>query len=254
MVTLGESHTAGASATRRDRCWANLLKALIDGSQHSPVTLVNRGLGADIVSKKCPAYKPKYEGQRPIGMERYRKHVIEEDPDLVIISYGYNDMRGGTPLDAFLQDMQTVVDDIKKETRSVMVLLDTYYIPKGGFAGHGGSPEPGESWDHASPEGQALFNQAIAELARKGDTLFASIFDAMGCAEWAISDPSGKGDIHANDLGHRLVANRVFEVLATNCSCLSTLALEQRSRVGKSPWRHVDGALEPQLVRDFFPQ
>ena len=37
--------------------------------------------------------------------------------------------------------------------------------------------------------------------------------------------------VHQNDLGHRIVANRVFEVLAQNCSCLGkrTRQAEQTS-------------------------
>ena len=35
-------------------------------------------------------------------MERYQKHVLDHHPDLVLISYGLNDARGGTPLAQFL--------------------------------------------------------------------------------------------------------------------------------------------------------
>ena len=60
----------------------------------------------------------------------------------------------------------------------------------------------------------------------------------MGEAEWLICSPSGVGDTHANDLGHQIVANRVFEVLAVTCSALARKALSDREKVGKSPWRH----------------
>ena len=33
---------------------------------------------------------------------------------------------------------------------------------------------------------------------------------------------------HPNDLGHRIIANRVFDVLAQNCSALSQKAVEPR--------------------------
>ena len=41
--------------------------------------------------------------------------------------------------------------------------------------------------------------------------------------------------VHQNDLGHRLVANRIFEVLAQSCSCL---AKKTREAERHSPrWR-----------------
>ena len=78
MITLGESHTSGISATRREWGWAPLLKDLIDQFQKEPVALKNHGIGGDILSKDCPVYKDSYQGKRPIAIERYQKHVIEE--------------------------------------------------------------------------------------------------------------------------------------------------------------------------------
>jgi hypothetical protein len=50
-------------------------------------------------------------------------------------------------------------------------------------------------------------------------------------ADWLVH----RDDIHATDLGHRVVANKIFEVLATNCS---GLALETKEREKMSaPWR-----------------
>ncbi len=119
LVTLGESHTAGISATRRERGWAAVLKTLIDEFQERPVAFVNQGLGADILSPACPMYA-EYRSWRPIGLERYRKHVIAERPDLVIVSYGYNDMRGGTPVAAFARDLHAMVTDLKHRLPGVI--------------------------------------------------------------------------------------------------------------------------------------
>jgi len=62
-----------------------------------------------------------------------------------------------------------------------------------------------------------------------------------------------EGDIHVHDLGHRIIANRIFEVLAANCSCIAQKALEDRRRAGKSPWRYGLEGRENALVRDFYP-
>jgi lysophospholipase L1-like esterase len=259
MVTLGESHTSGIAATRREWGWAPLVKSLIDQFQEKPVTLLNHGIGGDILSSKCPIYQ-EFRGRRPSGLERYEKHVIEQKPDLVIISYGYNDMRGGTPAAAFERDLNTMVGDIRKRTKAVIVLLSTYYCPEAGLRQLTGGTEDGSNWGRGGLRVQARFHQILRRAAGTHDLLYADVYDAQGGAEWMICTPSGKGDIHANDLGHRVIANKIFEVLAANCSGLSLKALKDRRRVGKSPWRYEPwkpGAScrwEDKLVRDFYPE
>ncbi|MGH8021064.1 MAG: SGNH/GDSL hydrolase family protein [Opitutaceae bacterium] len=192
MVTLGESHTAGISATRRDWGWAAVLKTLIDQFQERPIAFVNQGLGADILSPSCPIYQ-EFRTWRPIGLERYKKHLIAERPDLAIVSYGYNDMRGGTPVTAFERDLRTMVVDLKRRIRGVIVLLDTYFMPDGGYAHATGGTEAGRSWNHGSPGVQKPFNRAIRRIAEEHDVLFAEISAAQGGTEWLICTPSGKG-------------------------------------------------------------
>jgi len=258
MVTFGESHTVGIAATKRAYGWPVRLKALIDRFQEAPVTLVNRGIGADIVSKACPIY-PEYAGRRPIAIERYRKHVIEEAPDLVVISFGYNDMRAGTPLEAFVPDMDRIVSDIRNETESVVVLLDLYFIPGLGYEDMTGGTIDGSAWNRESREAHVAYNSAIGDLAARHDIILAPVYNAMGDAEWLFCAPSGKGDIHAIDLGHQVSANCVFEALATNCGALARKPLADRERIGKSPWRKEPGSptepLSPEarLKADFYP-
>ena len=253
IVNFGESHTAGASATRLEWGWAPLLKQMIDRFQYDPVVLINNGLGADVLSKDCPVYE-EYQGVRPIGIERYRKHIIEQDPDLVIISFGYNDMRGGTPLPSFVRDLETVVSDIKNEADCLIVLLDTYFLPEKGFQNPTGGTIVGRRWHNANPAIKKEYDTALREIAKKFDLLFVPVSHAQGFAEWGLADPSGEGDIHANDLGHTLIANKIFEVLATNCSCLAKKALDERQRVGKSPWRYGEQTQEGRIIRDFYPE
>lgn len=259
LVTFGESHTSGISATRREWGWAPLLKSLIDQFQESPVTLLNQGIGGDILSKDCPVYQDSYQGNRPIAIERYKKHVIEEAPDLVVMSFGYNDMRAGTPVEAFERDLLMILKDIQQQTESVIVLLDTYFIPEAGWSDRTGGTESGDNWDKGVSQTQVLFNKALQDTAHTLDILYAEVSKAQGGAEWMICNPDGRGDLHANDLGHRVIANKIFEVLASNCSGLSLKALNDREKAGKSPWRYepwkpgADCRWEDKLIRDFYP-
>ena len=101
LVTLGESTTAGGWSSSRERCWASRLAALISDVQAAPVKLVNSGIGANVISTRSPCYE---HSGKPAATERLDKHVIPHHPDLLIISYGLNDARGGTPLELFAEE------------------------------------------------------------------------------------------------------------------------------------------------------
>src|SRR5579859_6954623 len=90
MVTLGESTTAGGSATSRSLCWASLLADLVGQHQTEPVELFNVGIGGNVISPRSVGY---LRSGRPSALERYQRHVVAHRPDLVIVSYGLNDMR-----------------------------------------------------------------------------------------------------------------------------------------------------------------
>ena len=99
-VALGESTTAGGTATRRELTWVHRLGQLIDEAQLEPVRMINSGLGANLISRRSPAYD---HSGKPSAMERYEKHVLAHAPDLVLISYGLNDARGERHLSRFFR-------------------------------------------------------------------------------------------------------------------------------------------------------
>jgi lysophospholipase L1-like esterase len=220
MVALGESTTAGGWSSAPDRCWVPLLAGLICDIQSSPVCCVNSGIGANVISTKSPSYE--YSG-KPAATERLEKHVFAHDPDLVLVSYGLNDARGGTPLSLFGQELTQVVRRIKAATSALVVLLGPYYMVD--FRRGGGQ------WDKANLELFYEFNGAIAGIARDEDCLFVNILAANGETDWMVHFDG----VHANDLGHRIIANEVFRILAQNCSGLAGHTKEMES---KNPrWR-----------------
>ena len=218
-VALGESTTAGGTATRRELTWVHRLGQLIDEAQLEPVRMINSGLGANLISRRSPAYD---HSGKPSAMERYEKHVLAHAPDLVLISYGLNDARGGTPLGSFLQDLGHILLDIKERSGALMVLINAYFMT---------AFDQYPPFDQGSLESFIGFNAAMRHLAQECDVLYADVFEAQGMAPWMV-DPDG---VHANNLGHRVIANRVFEVLAGNCSALAQSAVESRKTF--EPWR-----------------
>ncbi len=227
MFTMGESTTAGGWSSCRERSWPYQLARMINEYQRIPVQLVNVGIGANVVSTKSTAYP--YSG-KPAADERLEKHVLEHYangnhllPDVLIISYGINDARGGTPVDLFCNELGDLVRRVRERVEPLIVLPGPYLIVDFRLGG----PE----WSHANLDIFHRFNDATRDLAAKLDCLFVDLLSAYNDAAWLVHSDG----VHANDLGHRVVANKMFEVLASNCSGLAqeTKLLEQHI----VPWR-----------------
>ncbi|MHB9124470.1 MAG: SGNH/GDSL hydrolase family protein [Armatimonadota bacterium] len=236
MFTLGESITAGGWASNRERCWASQLARTICEYQREPVQLVNMGIGANVISTKSSGFG--YSG-KPAASERVDQHILEYHasgthlvPDLLIISYGLNDARSGTPIDLFTSEMEDIVQRVREKIQPLIVLVGPYYMNDFTLGGR--------VWSHGNLEVLHKYNEATKQLAVKVDCLFVNLLSSYREADWLVHHDG----VHANDLGHRLVANKIFEVLASNCSGLAqeTKYLEQHI----VPWRD-----ESTLQTDF---
>ncbi len=213
LVTLGESTTAGGWSSVRERSWPHVLAALISDFQDEPVELVNTGIGANVISTRVPCYS--YSG-KPAANERVQKHVIDHDPDLLVISYGLNDARGGTPAELFRREMTSVIEQVRAGCDPLIVLLGPYYMTDFGL---------GEHFQEGSHEVFEAYNLVTEQVARATNCLFSDVYNAYGGAPWMVHYDG----VHANDLGHRLVAHTIFQTLAQNCTGLAirTLRLER---------------------------
>lgn len=209
IVTLGESTTAGGWSTSAERCWASLLGDHINALQNAAAVLVNSGIGANVISTDSPSYPV---SGRPAADERVERHVSAHSPDLVIISYGLNDARGGTPLNVFLEKLRGVVEQIRAAQSAeppLILLVGPYFMTS--FDGYG------DDWGHANLPTFHEFNAGVAELAVQEDCLYTDVLTASGETNWLVHFDG----VHANDLGHRVIANAIFETLATSCSGLA---------------------------------
>jgi lysophospholipase L1-like esterase len=220
LVTLGESTTAGGWSSSRERCWASRLAALISDVQSQPVKLVNSGIGANVISTRSPGY----EGSgKPAAGERLDKHVIAHDPDLLVVSYGLNDARSGTSLALFAEELEAIVDRVRESCDPIIVLLGPYFMTAFSC---GGAP-----WSHGSIELFHAFNDLISAVARAKGCLFVGLLKAYGGAPWMVHQDG----VHANDLSHLVVANKIFEILARNCSGLAKHTKAAEHDI--PPWR-----------------
>jgi lysophospholipase L1-like esterase len=216
LVTLGESTTAGMCASTPDRCWAQRLADTINEQQRVPVQLVNSGIGANVISTKSREYE---HSAKPAASERLDGDVIAHKPDLLVIAYGLNDARCATPLDLFCDEMRSLVDRVRAVIQPLIVLPGPYYMTD--FTETNGGPR----WAQGSLESFYQFNVGIEQVAAEKDCLYVNLLESYRQADWMIHFDG----CHANDLGHRIVANKIFELLASNCSglALETKTLEK---------------------------
>jgi lysophospholipase L1-like esterase len=220
MVVIGESTVAGRKASEKQFQWPTVVANQISEFQEKDVKLYNKGIGSNVISPNSVGYD---DSGKPSAIERVEKDVIQLDPNLVIIAYGLNDMRCNTPIEQFKMDYQKTISKIKKETNALIVLVSVYHMTK--------YQACGPFWDKGSIEKTKIFNLAIEQLAKKNRCIFTDVYEAEGAADWLI-DPDG---IHANDLGHRLIGNRVFEAIANHCSCLAR-KIERITKERKASW------------------
>ena len=224
MVLIGDSITYGMCASRPDRQWSRVLANLLRAFQAGELEVLNRGLPAEVLSPGAPGYA---ESAKPSLMERYQRHCIDLQPDLVIIAEGLNDMRSGMAIQEYMADLGRIVTGIRDETGALVVLLGIYHQIYGRGAN---DPEMLPIWTKWDPEVAVMYNQAVRVVAARHGVLFVDVQAAMGGADWTLNPDC----CHPNDLGHLLIGNAVFQVLATHCPHLGETTLRAIERCALS--------------------
>ena len=204
VVALGESTTWGYSASSKSNCWVNVVARLLEEFQGEPIELINQGIGANVLTRECPSCG---RSSGPPALERVDGDAIALEPDLLFLSYGLNDARGGTPPEVFRRACQELIDRIRAKIDPVIVLVNAYYM-------HEYLYDHCEGWEESSYDATEVYNVAIRQLAEANGLILADVYAAEAGVDWII-DPD---HCHPNDLGHRLIAHRVFEAIVRNCS------------------------------------
>ena len=203
IVALGESTTWGYSVSSKEKCWVNQTVQLLEKFQGTPIELINQGIGSNVITTDCPAYE---HSAKPAAIERVEAELIEHNPDMVFLSYGLNDSRGGTTTETFRCAYQKLIDTIQASINPIIVLLNTYYMHEICYSV--------ANWDNSNYEVTEVYNKVIQQLAEKNNLILADIYAAEVGVDWIID----QDHCHPNDLGHCIIANRVFEAVARNCS------------------------------------
>ncbi|MFA5056625.1 MAG: SGNH/GDSL hydrolase family protein [Opitutaceae bacterium] len=205
VVALGESITWGYSASSKDQCWVNQVVRLLEEFQGEKIELINSGIGNNVLTPACPAYP---YSTKPSALERLDADLIRYRPDLVFLAYGLTDSRGGTPSETFRRAYQELIDRIRAKINPTIVIVTIYYMH---------APFYDDVRTHMAEsnyEVTDIYNLVIKQLAEDNGLILADAYAAEKGVDWVVD----QDHVHPNDLGHRLIANRVFEAIVRNCS------------------------------------
>lgn len=208
IVALGDSITWGMSASSENDRWINLVAAMIEYYQKEKVELINKGICGNILTTNSPAYEL---SAKPSAIERVNTDIIDNKPDMIFLAYGLNDSRGGTSPEVFKEEYQKLINIISRELDATIVILNIFYM-------HEEFYHSCKGWDKSNYSIAEEFNIIIKHLAEKNNLIYVDVYSVQGGVDWLVCEDH----CHPNDLGHRIIADKVFEAIARNCSFLTS--------------------------------
>lgn len=191
LVVLGDSISEGYNAsafTLAPPCqlpYAWLVGAGLEAHYGSPVTITNFSVA----------------GTDSLWARSRVDAVIAEDPDLVILAYGMNDVSYGVSPETFQQQIAEIISNISARcplTEFILVATMT-----------GNS-----AWTGSNPCQYPLLRDALASLTKTGIILadMTSLWTDL-LKHKRFADLTGNGVNHPNDFGHRLYRDALLQLL-----------------------------------------
>lgn len=170
VVAFGDSLTAGVGATTGND-WVSVV------SRWSNISIVNAGVSGDTTEE---------------ALDRLQGAVISQNPDVVIVFLGGNDILQLVPLSQTIANLRTMITQIKASSSEVILIgthNDTFVTAR---------------------------EQAFRSLASEMQVKYVPnvLSGILGRSE-LLSDP-----VHPNNAGYRLVAIRIWDVLQTTLNGL----------------------------------
>lgn len=235
VVALGESTTWGYSVSSKEKCWVNQVVRMLEEFQGNKIELINQGIGSNVLTPDCPAYQ---HSAKPSALERVESHLIRFNPDMVFLSYGLNDSRGGTPVETFRKAYQELIDRIRAKIKPTIVIVNTYYM-------HEVLYDHCPNWEESNYDLTDVYNVVIKQLAEGNGLILADVYSAEVGVDWIIDEDH----CHPNDLGHRIIANRVFEAIVRNCS-FPACRMPKQTLIGEFASKYGNGPDRPAVSAD----
>ncbi|WP_245181054.1 arylesterase [Flavobacterium sp. XN-5] len=176
IVVFGDSLTAGYGLEDVNDAFPGIIQDKIDALQLD-YTIVNSGVSGETTSG---------------GINRI-DWVLNEEPSIFILELGANDGLRGVPLQQTKENLQGIIDAVKKKYPSTKIILAGMQLP----------PNMGQTYT-------TEFKNLFPSLSKKNDLyLIPFLLDNVGGVA-ALNQSDG---IHPTKEGHEILATNVWNVL-----------------------------------------
>ncbi|MFV1951534.1 MAG: SGNH/GDSL hydrolase family protein [Nitrospinota bacterium] len=181
IVTFGDSVTAGFGVGKN---FSDYLKERLNHMfPESNIRMINSGVYGESAGK---------------GLLRIEKDVLRYNPDLVTINFGLNEIKLGISKKEFTGNIQSMIERIRKDTDSEIMLLTTNMTANDILSAH-----------------LIPINSALRDISRKMKVGCADVY-----AAWEDKVKSGVpprsllvDSVHPDETGHRLIAETIIDRL-----------------------------------------
>ncbi|MGJ8759246.1 MAG: arylesterase [Polaribacter sp.] len=176
IVFFGDSLTAGYGLDDVNDAYPGIIQQKIDSLQLN-YNIVNSGVSGETTS----------------GGKNRIDWVLNQKPTVFILELGANDGLRGVPLKQSKENLQDIIDAVKKKYPETIIVLAGMQIP----------PNMGQEYT-------TEFKNMFPDLATKNDLyLVPFLLENVG----GISDLNQKDGIHPTKEGHQILAKNVWTVL-----------------------------------------
>lgn len=187
IVTVGDSVTQGTAAVNESTdAWPVRLLNSLDHIAPDRYKVINRGIAG---TRMCTVTD---NGMFPAAKDTVDSYVVASKPDLLIVSYGFNDLNAGTSLEEFITTYRAYVQQIQSKCPDTIIMLCNIY------------PDYGEHNRQQAMEWSA----AVKTLAEELGCIYSSAYEDMLGANWLLAD-----GVHPTNAGYRVMAHAHLRTL-----------------------------------------
>lgn len=186
-VAVGDSISYGeTSVNKATDGWVPLLAALVRQAQGQPMQLINKAISG---TRMCTITDNK---MFPAAKDTVQEYIVANNPDLITISYGINDLHAGTSLDEFITTYRGYLTEVTEGCPNAVIIVCS-------LSAKGGDADSGTL---------KIWNAAIKSLAEEFGLIYNDSYNDTRGVEWLLSD-----GLHPTNAGYRVMANAAFRTL-----------------------------------------
>ncbi len=187
IVTVGDSVTQGTAAVNeKTDAWPIRLLNSFNAIAPGRYKVINKGIAG---TRMCTITD---NGMFPPAKDTVDAYIVSNSPDLLIVSYGFNDMNAGTTLDEFITTYRAYVREIQAKCPDTIIMLCNVY------------PDFGEH----NRQKAMQWSAAVKALAEELGCIYSSAYEDVLNANWLLAD-----GVHPTNAGYRVMAQAHLRTL-----------------------------------------